>query len=53
MAEPRFVDINTPLLPDEPQPTLSMNPKKFMMYLAIASIRRQLAHFRFASHVQH
>jgi len=38
MAEPRFVDINTPLLPDEPQPTLSMNPKKFMMYLAIASI---------------
>ena len=38
MAEPRFVDINTRLLPDEPQPTLSMNPKKFMLYLFIASI---------------
>jgi cytochrome c oxidase subunit 3 len=38
MAEPRFVDVNTRLLPDEPQPTLSMNPKKFMLYLFIASI---------------
>jgi cytochrome c oxidase subunit III len=38
MAKAQLIDINEQILKDEPQPTLSMNPKKFAMWLFIASI---------------
>jgi len=38
MAKVQLIDINAQILRDEPQPTLSMNPKKFAMWLFIASI---------------
>jgi cytochrome c oxidase subunit III len=34
----RYIDINTDIIRDEPQPTLSMNPMKFALWLFIASI---------------
>jgi cytochrome c oxidase subunit 3 len=38
MKKAQLIDINEQILRDEPQPTLSMNPKKFAMWLFIASI---------------